>query len=95
MNDKCKCFEETLERLKDHVKKEKVPEGACDFNIEFEGATYFFIGGDYSPVNPKVKYEYRLPKKGGGYRANMTKGDSIVIASFCCFCGRKLKGKVS
>jgi hypothetical protein len=92
MTNKCKCFDETLVRVTNHVEK-TLPEGSCDFDIEFEGRSFFMCGGDYSPVNPKIKYEYRAPKKGGGHKVNMTKRETIVMASFCCFCGRKLEGK--
>ena len=92
MTNKCKCFDETLERIKTYLEK-KLPGGSCDFRVEFEGYSLFMSGGDYSPVNPKIKYEYRAPKKRGGHRANMTKSETTVMASFCCFCGRKLEGK--
>ena len=89
MSEKCECFDEMLNVVKEKV---VIPEGSKDVSFQFEGYAYFLGGGDFSPVNPRVLFEYRQPKKEGGHRVNKTKGDVIVSAKFCCYCGRKLRG---
>lgn len=90
MSDKCNCFDEKLELIKEKV-LEQVPEGSEDVKVEYENRTFILsANSDYSPVNPKVKFEYRKPKKGGGMAKSLTKDSVIMVADFCCFCGRKL-----
>lgn len=89
MTDKCSCFDDNLNRIKDHVLKQ-IPQGSKDIDFNWQNHTFFINGGDYSPVNPKVLIEYREPKKQGGHKTNLTKKEMSMIADYCCFCGRKL-----
>ncbi len=86
--EKCTCFDDLLKELEVPIRK-SLPEGVIDVAISWKDYA-FFMSGDYSPVNPHVKYEYRFPKKGGGHRANLTKKEVTMTASHCCYCGRKL-----
>jgi len=89
MSDKCECFKDKLVLVEGHVNG-KLPEGAHDLKVSWEGYSYFF-SGDFSPVNPKVNIEYRKTKKNGDPAKSLTKDSISMIASFCCYCGRKLK----
>lgn len=86
----CNCFEETLVKIKEHVAPQ-VPEGAKDLSIDWDGRTYLLSGDEHSPVNPKIKIEYRAPKKGGGHAANLKKDTVSILASHCMFCGYQYK----
>ena len=85
---KCKCFEETLERVSEKL-KEKIPEGSSEIEIEWENKAWILDSKDYSPVNPNVLVTYRKPKKGGGFAANKSKASTFIMARFCMFCGRE------
>lgn len=86
---KCTCFDDNLKIIKEKIGAQ-IPEGSIDVDINWDGYAYF-MSGDYSPVNPKVNFEYRVPKTKGGHRKNLTKTQVYLYASFCCYCGRKLK----
>lgn len=92
MSVKCDCFKEKIQLVKDKV-GETLPEGIKNFEIRWNNEVWIIDGRDSSPVNPQVKYEYHLPKKGGGYRVNKTKKEVSLMAKFCCFCGRKYEVK--
>lgn len=85
---KCNCFEETLERLKEHIAPQ-IPQGAIDLKIDWDGRTFMLSKGEFAPTNPKVKIEYRAPKKGGGHAVNLKKDSVNITASHCCFCGNE------
>lgn len=89
MTEKCNCFDDNLALVKEHALKQ-IPEGAIDVDVRWASYSYF-LSGDYSPVNPKVNVEYRQAKTKGGHRTNLTKDQVSMVASFCCYCGRKLK----
>ena len=92
MSDKCNCFTETLERVKSHLTEQgKVPDGATEVSFRWQGQTHMLSSGEYAPVNPKVEVKFRAPKKGGGHARNMTKSDISILATHCCYCGRKYK----
>ena len=86
---KCTCFEDNLKLVKDAV-IEQMPDGCIDLDVRWQNSVFFISGGDYSPVNPRVLAEYRLPKKGGGHRSSLKKLEQSLLANFCCYCGRKL-----
>ncbi|MBY7811632.1 hypothetical protein KW448_08230 [Vibrio fluvialis] len=85
---KCNCFSENLQKIKDKV-IEKLPEGALDVNVEWEGYSFFF-SGDYVPVNPRISIEYRKAKKDGTPAKNLTKESVGMLCKYCPFCGREL-----
>tara|TARA_Y100000588_G_C13641807_1_gene664082 strand:+ start:304 stop:606 length:303 start_codon:yes stop_codon:yes gene_type:complete len=86
----CNCFNENLERVKNHLnEKGKVPEGAIDVDFRWQGQAFLLTQSDYAPVNPKVEAKFRAPKKGGGHARNMSKLEISLMATHCCFCGRK------
>ena len=91
---KCKCFEESLDKVKTHI-KEKLGEGVTEFNANWKDYSYFISGGDHIPVNPKVEYEYRGVKKDGSSKAKLTKDTISIFARFCPFCGRDTKKEIS
>jgi hypothetical protein len=84
----CKCFEENLVKIKEHIAPQ-IPEGAIDVDVDWDGMAFRLGGGDYSLVNPKIKVEFRAPKKGGGHAANLKKDTVTIFVSHCGFCGRK------
>jgi hypothetical protein len=85
---RCNCFEEMLDKVKEHIAP-KIPAGAIDVNIDWDGRTFVLSKGEYAPVNPKVKIEYRAPKKAGGHTVNLKKDTVTMTASYCCYCGNK------
>jgi len=86
----CNCFKETLERVKNlYLEKGKVPEGAIDVDFRWQGQGFILSEGEFAPVNPKIEVKFRSPKKGGGHAKNMSKDEVSMIATHCCFCGRK------
>ena len=85
----CKCFSENLERIREKV-KDQIPADAADLSVEWENAAFFPGGGDYAPVNPRVRIEFREAKRGGGYRKNLTRDSVSMLCNFCPFCGREL-----
>ena len=87
---KCSCFEDNLSRVKGHLIEQKViPEGAIDVDVKWKERIYSLSGSDIAPVNPKIEFEYRAPKKAGGHVKNIRKDDVAIYANYCCFCGRK------
>lgn len=84
----CKCFSEMIEKVKDQL-MDQIPEDAVEVDFSWENTAFFPSGGDYSPVNPRVKIEYRKPKKGGGHAKNLTKDSISILCNYCPFCGRK------
>lgn len=88
MTDNCNCFSDQLNRVKKHVEL-RIPDGATELNFEWDGYS-FIIGGDYSPVNPKVNYSFRKKKNNGQPAKSLTKDSVSLLASYCCYCGRKL-----
>lgn len=88
----CSCFTENLERVKSRLHEQgEIPEGAIDVHVGWQGQIFMLSGGDYAPVNPKIEFEFRKPKKHGGHTRNLSKQDVSICANYCCFCGRKYK----
>lgn len=86
----CNCFSENLERVKEHlISSGQIPKGAKDIKFEWEGRFLNLSGKDCSPVSPKIKFEYRPEKKGGGHAATLKRNNVGMSARHCCFCGRK------
>ncbi len=89
-NTACNCFTDNLDRVKNHlIERGTIPEGAKDVEFKWRDQTFSLSGGDRAPVNPRVEFEFRAPKKGGGHAKNLRKGDISIYANYCCFCGRK------
>jgi hypothetical protein len=45
-NKACNCFEDTLNRVKEHLTDQgKIPEGAIDVSFRWQGQTYMLSGG--------------------------------------------------
>lgn len=88
MSESCNCFDETLARVKEHI-QEQLPDGATEFECEWQGRTYCLSSGEYAPVNPKLEYAFRKTKRNGEPAKNLTKSTVNITASHCCFCGRK------
>lgn len=84
----CNCFEETLEKVTEHI-KEKIPADAKDFEIEWEGRAYMLSEGQYAPTSPKLAYAYRPMKRDGTPQKNLRKDTVTILASHCCYCGEK------
>ncbi|WP_372941422.1 hypothetical protein [Shewanella sp.] len=87
----CNCFQETLDSAK-KVIKSMIPNGSTDLKVEWENYIYF-LQGDYSPVNPKIRYSYRKPTKKGTKSKRMTIRTFSVAANYCPYCGRELAQK--
>lgn len=85
----CKCFSNMIEKVKEQLVSQ-VPDDAIEVDFSWQDAPFFLSGGDYAPVNPKVKIEYRKAKKGGGYAKNYTKESVSILCNYCPFCGREL-----
>ncbi|HFD4079508.1 hypothetical protein P3632_22015 [Vibrio parahaemolyticus] len=85
---KCNCFEENLNKIKEHI-KEDLPSDITEFKANWDGAA-FILSGDRVPVNPKVNYEFRGTKRDGSPAKRLTKVSVRVFCSYCPFCGRKL-----
>ena len=85
----CNCFKDRLKGVEPKILSQ-IPDGAIDIDIRWQNYSFFFGGGDYSPVNPKINIEYRAIKKNGAPAKNLKKSDVSIIADYCCFCGRKL-----
>lgn len=85
-NTMCKCFDEKLKLITDHVKGQ-LPEKHTDLNINWEGYSFFLDGKLHVPVNPRVRFEYRGFKKNGDPKANLTKDSLTMLARYCPFCG--------
>ena len=89
-NKACNCFTETLERVKKlYLEKGKVPEGAIDVDFRWQGQSFILSEGEFAPVNPKIEVKFRSLKRDGSHAKNMSKGEVSMIATHCCFCGRK------
>ncbi|WP_409425415.1 MULTISPECIES: hypothetical protein [unclassified Pseudoalteromonas] len=89
-NKACNCFKDTLNRVKDHLTEQgKVPADAINIGFRWQGQSMILTEGEYSPVNPKVEVEFQAAKKGGGHARNKTKIDISIMATHCCYCGRK------
>lgn len=90
MKDTCNCFTENLERVKNHLTESgAIPEGSIDIDVRWQNQVFILSEGDFSPVNPKINFEFRAPKKGGGHARNLRKSDISIVATHCCYCGRK------
>ncbi|WP_288985812.1 hypothetical protein [uncultured Pseudoalteromonas sp.] len=90
MKDTCNCFTENLERVKNHLTESgAIPEGSIDIDVRWQNQVFILSEGDFSPVNPKINFEFRVPKKGGGHARNLRKSDISIVATHCCYCGRK------
>ena len=85
---KCECFSKNLKMVKERVES-KIPRDVSDLNVEWDNSS-FFLGGDYSLVNPKINVSYRAKKKNGTPAKNLTRDSFSLVADFCCYCGRKL-----
>jgi hypothetical protein len=85
---KCNCFEETLVKVKDHIKTQ-LPSNATEVEIDWDQRIFLLSGGDHAPVSPKLKVEYRGVKRNGEPNKNLTKDTVSMLASHCCFCGRE------
>tara|TARA_R110000772_G_scaffold24212_4_gene64132 strand:- start:1079 stop:1558 length:480 start_codon:yes stop_codon:yes gene_type:complete len=83
----CKCFEESLKRVKEHVFNKLDGTSFKDLKVDWVGYSYFLDGKPHVPVNPKVSIEYRGFKKNGDPKANLTKDDVTIMARYCPFCG--------
>lgn len=86
----CKCFDETLDKVREKLTANRVPEGSVDVSINWKGYSFFF-SGDYVPVNPEIEIEFRKPKVGGGHAKNFTRDSISILCNYCPFCGRKLE----
>ncbi|ATC93488.1 hypothetical protein [Pseudoalteromonas tunicata] len=86
-SESCKCFDEYLAAVREKIVN-NLGDNAIDTKVEWSNTTWI-LGGDYAPVNPQVKFEYRKIKKGGEIAKGITKDCITVSANFCCFCGRK------
>ncbi len=86
----CKCFEETRERLIEHVKKQIKEHTELDANWENK---VFFFGKDKPsiPVVLPFKVKYREVKVNGEPYKKLTDGSFNVTMKFCPFCGEKSK----
>ncbi|MCQ8881702.1 hypothetical protein NQS96_07820 [Pseudoalteromonas shioyasakiensis] len=94
MENQCNCFDDNFERIKNHlIETGAIPEGAIDIEFEWQGRAFILSAGDFSPVNPKINFQYRAPKKGGGHARNLRKSDVSIFATHCCYCGRKYNKK--
>jgi len=87
----CKCFEEKLVLIKEHVSKKLTDFEKSYLQTEWEGYSFFMDGGDHIPVNPKVKIEYRTQKKNGDIQKSKKKDSVSMLARYCPFCGRDTK----
>ena len=86
----CNCFKETLKLLESHyLENGRVPKDAIEVDFRWRGQGFLLSKGDFAPVNPTVVIKYRAPKKGGGHVKNKTKSEVSMMATHCCFCGRK------
>jgi len=86
----CNCFAENLEKVKKIVVERVTGDAKVlpeDFDIRWDNYVYFLNGKSRVPVSPKVRWEYRKAKKGGGLTKNITKDDASVYARFCPYCG--------
>ncbi|MBE0379209.1 hypothetical protein [Pseudoalteromonas prydzensis] len=90
MKNTCNCFTENLERIKNHLTESgAIPEGAIDIDVRWQNQVFILSDRDFSPVNPKINIAFRAPKKGGGHARNLCKNDVSIMATHCCYCGRK------
>ena len=85
---RCDCWDDMLNKVKEAV-ADKIPEGSADKAISWKDETFCLTSADVAPVNPRVRWEYRAPKKSGGHCKNMTRDEVIIAANYCAFCGRK------
>lgn len=93
----CTCFKNTLTRLEEKIKEDLVENNVkyTDLKISWENEGYILgrhpdYSADYSPVNPRIKVEFRGFKRNGDIKSNITKEMVPILASYCCYCGRKL-----
>lgn len=91
----CNCFEQTLNKLKDHVQSQLDERGIKheDLEIGWQNRTYILGSGEHSPVNPKIEVSYQGFKKNGEPARNRNKEVTSVMASHCMFCGRKYQNE--
>jgi hypothetical protein len=90
MTQICDCFDNIRTRMIAKLEKD-LPKGHQELEVEWAGRGFLIGGGDISPVNPELKYSYRVPTK-AGMAKNKTRSSNKILASYCCFCGRKLGG---
>jgi hypothetical protein len=88
MSDKCTCFEDKLNEITKELES-NMPQGAQQLDVQWADSV-FFIGGDYSRVNPQIKYEFKKKKTNGELAKSFTKDKVSLVADYCCYCGRKL-----
>ncbi len=88
----CSCFETMLEKVKECIAS-KLPEGATEFNANWEDSTLLLCGSDHVPVNPRIAYRYRAIKKDQTPAKNLTKDSLVIMCSYCPFCGRQINRK--
>jgi len=86
VTEKCNCWSQKLEMLKEHIIPELPKHEELD--IQWQGYAHF-MSGDYSPVKGRVNVTYNGFKKNGNLKANMTKTEALLDFNFCPFCGRK------
>lgn len=83
----CECKKEIEAKLKERV-LDKVPD-AIDLELNIDG--YMFLLGASIDIKPSMKVigQYKQKTKSGELRAKKIK--ESLIASFCPFCGERLK----
>ncbi|NKF51395.1 hypothetical protein G3R49_12585 [Shewanella sp. WXL01] len=82
----CNCFDENLARVTEHL-KDRISGEFTEFEADWKDQSFFLDGKKHVPVNPKIKYSYRLKKKDGTPRANKTNHEVSMVARYCPFCG--------
>lgn len=85
---KCKCFEDIRDRLEKKV-NDDLPKGATDLHVQWVNRGFLLTDRDLSPINPRIAIEYRELKRNGEPSVKLTKAENVILAEYCCFCGRK------
>ncbi|WP_018694228.1 hypothetical protein [Algicola sagamiensis] len=88
----CTCFEDILKTRTEMIQQE-LPEGATHVEIYWNDSAYIFSDTETAPSNPAITCSYRKTKKDGTPYSKKNHFTTHMLASHCCFCGRKFQKK--
>ena len=88
----CKCFDEMLSKINNHLKDQLPPEEAGSLKTSWTNQSLVMMDEEMTTkVGVPISYEYQKLKKSGEPHKNLTRGDVKIMMSYCPFCGADLE----
>lgn len=92
MSQYCNCFNEHLERIRQKVIDDILPDNADRSTLDLDWSNKIFrFDGKPNNVMLKLDCEYQRVKKDGTPYRNKTKHPLSIDMAFCPFCGTPFK----